>query len=154
MPQQTYLDPIQHGRIVVANVGRVRVVYIVDNDASVRRSLSRLMRANGFEARCFASPQQFLDEVTSGHYGCVVLDMTASATMGTQFQARLEEMNIDMPIIATSARDDPAAREDARRIDAKFFLSKPVDDHALLDSIAWVAETMDEQDDAKGDAND
>jgi FixJ family two-component response regulator len=138
----------------VANVGRVRVVYIVDNDASVRRSLSRLMRANGFEARCFASPQQLLDEVTSGHYGCVVLDMTMSAPMGAQLQARLKEMKIDMPVIATSVRADPAAREDAHRIGARFFLSKPVDDHALLDTIAWVAETMDEQDDAKGDAND
>jgi FixJ family two-component response regulator len=130
----------------------VRVVYIVDDDASVRRSLSRLMRAHGFDARCFASPQQLLDEVTCGHYGCILLDMTVSEMTGTQLRARLKEMKIDMPIIATSARHDPAAREGAYRIGARFFLSKPVDDHALLDTIAWVAETMDEQDDAKGDA--
>ncbi|MEN3362844.1 MAG: hypothetical protein V7606_118 [Burkholderiales bacterium] len=137
----------------MANKGRVRVVYIVDNDASVRRSLSRLMRANGFEARCFASPQQLLDEVISGNYGCVVLDLPTSETMGAQLQARLKEMKIDMPVIATSARDDAAARKDAQRLGARFFLSKPMDDHALLDTIAWVAETMDEQDDTKGDAS-
>lgn len=132
----------------------MRVVYIVDNDASVRTSLTRLMRANGFEARCFESPQQLLDEITSMQYGCVVLDMTMSVAMGTQLKARLKEMKIDMPIIATSVRDDPAVREDAHRIGAQFFLSKPMDNHALLDTIAWVTETMNEQDDAKGDAND
>jgi len=100
------------------------------------------MRANGFEAKCFASPQQFLDEVTSVQYGCVVLEMTRPVTIGAQ----LKEMKIDMPIIATSVRDDPAGREDAHRIGAQFFLSKPVDNHALLDTIAWVTEMMDEQD--------
>jgi FixJ family two-component response regulator len=136
----------------VANGGRVRIVYIVDNDASVRRSLSRLMRANGFEARCFASPQQLLDEVTLGNYGCIVLDMTASeAVMAAQFQTRLKEMNINMPVIATSTHDDAAARDGAYRIGARFFLTKPVDDHALLDTIAWVTKTM-EQDEANGNA--
>jgi FixJ family two-component response regulator len=144
---------MQHRRLRVANRGRVRIVNVVDNDASVRRSLSRLMRANGFEPRCFASPQQLLDEVASGHYGCIVLDMPATEAVGAQLQRRLKEMRIDMPLIVISARDDPAAREDAYRIGARFFLTKPVDGRALLDTIAWVAETTDEQNDAKHDAD-
>lgn len=96
------------------------------------------MRANGFEAKCFASPEQLLDEVTSMHYGCVVLDMAMSRTIGAQLKARLKEMKIDMPVIATSAsaRDNPAVRKGAQRIGARFFLSKPMDVHALLDTIA------------------
>lgn len=138
----------------MANGGRVRIVYIVEKDASVRRSLARLMRANGFEARCFSSPQQLLDDVTHGRYGCVVLDMTTSeAITGAQFQARLKEMKADMPVIATSARDDPAARDGAYRSGARFFLTKPVDDNALLDTIAWVVKTM-EQDEANGKEKD
>ncbi len=108
------------------------------------------MHAHGFETRCFASLQQLLGEVISVQYGCVVLDMAMSETTISQ----LNVMKISMPIIATSVRDDPAAREDAHRIGAKFFLTKPVDNQALLDSIAWVAETMDKQDDAKGEASD
>ena len=138
----------------MANVGRVRVVYIVDNDASVRRSLSRLMRANGFEARSFASPQQLLDETNSARYGCVVLDMPMPATSGIPLKARLQEMQIDMPIIATSVRDDQAVRADAHRHGAQFFLSKPVDNHALLDTIAWVAATANEQDGVNDEEND
>lgn len=135
------------------NIGQVRVVYIVDNDASVRKSLCRLMRVHGFEAKCFSSPQQLLDEVTCVQDGCLLLDMAMSATMGMSLKARLKERQIDMPIIATSVRDDPAVREDAHRIGAQFFLSKPVDNHALLDTIAWVAGPRNAQDDVKGEAN-
>lgn len=137
----------------MSNAGRMRIVYIVDNDASVRRSLSRLMRANGFEARSFASPQQLLDETSSAQYGCVVLDMPMPAPLEMPLKARLKEMKIDMPIIATSVRDDQAVRADAHRLGAKFFLSKPVDHHALLDTIAWMAETAYEQDEINGNAN-
>ena len=135
----------------MANVRRVGSVYIVDNDASVRRSLLRLMRANGLEARCFASAQNFLDEAKSMQRGCVVLDMTTSTTMGVQLKARLKEMNAEMPIIATSVRDDSAVRDEARQIGAKFFLTKPVDNHAWLDAIAWVSESIIRPDDATTD---
>lgn len=133
--------------------GWVRIVYIVDDDNSVRRSLARLMRANGFESRCFTSPQQMLDEISVEPYGCVVLDITLAETMEAQLRKRLRELKIDMPIIAISARDDVEARDIAHRIGAQFFLSKPVDDHALLDTIAWVTEMTDQQGDADSGAN-
>lgn len=133
-------------------MGCERMVYIVDNDDSVRRSLSRLMRANGFESRCFTSPQQLLDEITAVPYGCVVLDISLDEMVGTKLHLRLKERKIGMPIIAISARADSAARESAHRIGAQFFLSKPVDDHALLDTIAWVMEAANEWGNAKDDA--
>lgn len=132
----------------------MRIVYIVDDDSSVRRSLARLMRANGFESRCFTSPQQMLDEISAEPYGCVVLDITLVEMIEPQLRKRLEEMKIDMPIIAISARDDAGVRDIAHRIGAQFFLSKPVDDHALLDTIAWVAETTQQQGDEESGASD
>jgi FixJ family two-component response regulator len=110
------------------------------------------MRANGFESRCFTSPQQLLDEITAEPYGCVVLDISSVEMMGTKLHAQLKERKIDMPIIAISARDDSGTRECAHRIGAQFFLSKPVDDHALLDTIAWVTETRNKRTDVEGDA--
>jgi len=97
---------------------------------------------------------QLLDEITPMKNGCVVLDMSLSTAMEMQLKTRLAEMKSNIPIIATSVRDDPTVREDAHRIGAKFFLTKPVDNQALLDAIAWVVETMNDQDDTKSDQND
>lgn len=133
-------------------MGRERMVYIVDDDDLVRRSLSRLMRANGFKSRCFASTQQLLDEITAVPYGCVVLDISLNEMAGKKLHLRLQEKKIDMPIIAISACGDSAARESAHKIGAQFFLSKPVDDHALLDTIAWVTEMANEWGNTEGDA--
>lgn len=132
-------------------MGRVRIVYIVDKDDSVRRSLTRLMRANGFEPRCFMSPEQLLVELTAEPRSCIVLDITLAEPTETALRAQLKERKVDVPIIAISAHDDTAARESAHRLGAQFFLSKPVDDNALLDTIAWVSETAKEREDAEGD---
>lgn len=133
---------------------QVRVVYIVDNDRSVRTGLSRLIRANGLEARSFASSESFLEKVTAEPCSCVLLDITLPDLSGPQVRARLLAKNIDMPVIAISASDRAAARGCAHQFGAKFFLSKPIDDHALLDTIAWVTGMMDRQTSTNGDAAD
>lgn len=123
----------------IAKTAAASLVYIVDDDESVRRALSRLMRAAGIDARGFASPREFLDEVRAEPFACVLLDITMPGTTGLEVQARLKEKGIDLPIIAVSARDDDETRAKARELGAKFFLRKPVDDRALLDAIAWVS---------------
>ena len=115
------------------------LVYIVDDDDSVRKGLSRLMRAAGITARAFGSPQEFLDEVRAEPFACILLDITMPGVTGLEVQTRLREKGIDLPVIAVSARDDDETRAKARELGAKFFLCKPVDDRALLDAIAWVS---------------
>ena len=115
-----------------------RVVYIVDDDESVRNGLSRLMRSAGLEPRAYALPSQFLDEVRAEPAACVLLDITMPGTTGLEVQARLGEKGINLPVIAVSARDDDETRARARALGAQFFLRKPVDDRALLDAIDWV----------------
>jgi FixJ family two-component response regulator len=113
-------------------------VYLVDDDPSVRTGLSRLMRVSGFEVSAFDSPEKFLAEVSQDWNGCVLLDMALPRVTGLQVQERLRDMEIRLPVIAMSARDDEGVREAARALGVRFFLRKPVDDQALLDAISWV----------------
>jgi len=113
-------------------------IFIVDDDDSVRKGLSRLMRTAGFEVKAFATADSFFEECGTAMRTCVLLDITMPRMSGLQIQARLKEKGIDLPVIAISARDDDETRTTARRLGARFFLRKPVDDRALLDAIAWV----------------
>jgi FixJ family two-component response regulator len=121
----------------VAKIGDALIVYIVDDDDSVRTGLSRLMRSAGFEARAFESADRFLDEVRDERSACILLDMTLPRVTGVQVQCRLRERGIRLPVIVVSARDDEATRREARDLGARFFFRKPVDDQALLDAIVW-----------------
>jgi FixJ family two-component response regulator len=116
-------------------------IYLVDDDRSVRTSLSRLMRVSGFEVRAFETPEQFLAAVQDDCRGCALLDMTLPRVAGLEVQTRLKDMGIQVPVIAMSASDDDEVREAARKLGARFFLRKPVDDQALLDAISWVTES-------------
>ncbi len=121
----------------MARIGEALIVYIVDDDDSVRTGLSRLMRSAGFEVRAFECADRFLDEVREEQSACILLDMTLPLVTGVQVQSRLQERGIHLPVIVVSARDDEATRRAARALGAQFFFRKPVDDQALLDAIVW-----------------
>lgn len=127
------------------NAARPLVVYIVDDDASVRTALSRLMRSAGFVPRAFENPRKFLGEVSTERPACLLLDMTMPQTTGLEVQAQLKERKIALPVIGVSAHDDEGTRRLARELGAQFFLRKPVDDQALFDAIAWVTGSNDER---------
>lgn len=114
------------------------VVYIVDDDESVRRGLSRLIRAAGHKPVSFDTSESFLGSVTNEAPACILMDVTMPGTNGLLVQKQLREQGIDLPVIAISAREDDEARQLARDLGVKFYFQKPVDDNALLDAIAWV----------------
>lgn len=116
-------------------------VYIVDDDESVRQGFARLIRSVGFDARVFATPEGFLSEVVDAPCACVLLDISMPHLTGTLVQERLNERKISLPVITVSASDDEPTRDRARRLGARLFLRKPVDDQALLDAISWVTNT-------------
>lgn len=120
------------------------VVYIVDDDASVRTALSRLMRSAGFVPKAFENPRKFLGEVSSERPACLLLDMTMPHATGLDVQAQLKRREISLPVIGVSAHDDEGTRRLARELGAQFFLRKPVDDQALFDAIAWVTGSHEE----------
>ncbi len=114
------------------------MVYIVDDDESVRKGLSRLIRSAGFEPRAYSSSELFLTEVGADDRGCVLLDITMPRVSGHEVQERLTARHVGLPVIAVSARDDEETRHRAHELGARFFLRKPVDAQALLDAVDWV----------------
>jgi len=114
------------------------LVYIVDDDESVRTALSRLMRSAGIESRAYESSNRFLAEVSNEGRACILMDITMPRLDGMQLVARLREKGIEFPVIALSAKDDDETRQMARNVGVQFFLRKPVDDQALIDAISWV----------------
>jgi FixJ family two-component response regulator len=119
------------------------VVFVVDDDASVLRSLGRLIRSEGFEARLFETAERFLAEVTSMPAACLILDITMPRVSGLDVQRRLRERGIQMPVIVVSARDDDVTRREAKLAGAEFFFRKPVDDRTLIDAIDWAINSDD-----------
>ena len=115
-------------------------VHIVDDDESVRKGLSRLMRSAGIESHAYASPESFLAEIHNEGHACILMDITMPRMSGLELGAQLREKGITLPMIAISAHDDDDTRHLARDLGVRFFLRKPVDDQALLDAISWVVQ--------------
>lgn len=117
-----------------------RVVYIVDDDSSIRCGFKRLMEAYGYDARVFASGREFLAGGIPGIYdthSCLIIDVAMPEMDGFQLQKKLVQAGCKAPIIFITALDDPAVREAAKRTNAAFFFRKPVDADALVDAVKW-----------------
>jgi len=128
------------GALVVPLKAETLHVSIVDDDDSVRKGLSRLMRSAGIESHAYDSPEGFLAEVHNEDHACILMDITMPRMNGLELSARLREKGITLPVIAISARDDDDTRQLAHDLGVRFFLRKPVDDQALLDAISWVVQ--------------
>jgi FixJ family two-component response regulator len=116
------------------------MIYILDDDQSVRTNLARLMRSAGFPSEAFASAEDFLAAAGTLEPGCLLLDITLPGQSGLQLQAELNRRRVKLPVIAVSARDDAETRDLARQLGARYFFRKPVDAQALIDAIQWVQE--------------
>jgi RNA polymerase sigma factor (sigma-70 family) len=110
-------------------------VFIVDDDASVCRSLERLVRSVGLQAETFASAQEFLQRAPHNGPGCLVLDVRMPGLSGLGLQEALAAAHDDMPIIFITAHGDLAMSVRAMKAGAVDFLAKPFNDQDLLDAI-------------------
>jgi FixJ family two-component response regulator len=118
------------------------LVYVVDDEESVRKGFTLLMRSVGMPCCVFRSAAQFLEQLGSPQRGCILLDITMPHLTGLQLQRELQRRKITLPVIAISARDDAETSSLARQLGARLFLRKPVDDQALLDAIHWVLDSQ------------
>jgi len=107
-------------------------IFIIDDDLSVRRGLSRLLRVAGFNAEVFASAQEFLAREHYDGPGCIVLDVQMPGLSGLDLQAELNKAEYSMPIILISAHGDVPITVQAMKEGAVDFLTKPVDRDQLL----------------------
>ena len=111
------------------------IVFIVDDDESVRKSLGRLIRSAGLEVETFASAQQFLASPRADVLSCLVLDVKLPGLSGLDLQKRMVEVNIEIPIVFITGHGDIPTSVRAMKAGAVEFLTKPFRDQDLLDAI-------------------
>jgi FixJ family two-component response regulator len=111
------------------------VVFIVDDDASMRSAVEDLIGSVGLEARGFASPQDFLQAKRPDAPGCLVLDVRLPGSSGLQFQQELAKAGIHLPVIFITGHGDIPMSVRAIKAGAVEFLTKPFRDQELLDAI-------------------
>jgi|ERR1700722_1345604 len=112
-------------------VPSTEMIYIVDDDASVGNALSSLLRANGKQVQIFTSGQDFLDFERQDCCGCLVLDLRMPGLNGLQVQESIAAQTT-IPVIFITGRGDVPSTVTAMKGGAMDFLTKPIDEAALL----------------------
>jgi len=116
-------------------------VFVVDDDAAVRKAVSRLLRSAGIGVAAFASPTEFLAQYDPATPGCLVLDIAMPGFNGLQLQTALGEKGNILPIIFLTGHGDVSKSVQAMKHGAFDFLSKPVKDRDLLTVVRTAIET-------------
>jgi FixJ family two-component response regulator len=111
------------------------MVAVVDDDASFRGALQRLLKSAGFQVRAFASAEDFLKSGRQHETGCLIADIRMPGMSGLDLQAKLNADHFPIPTIFLSAHGDEKMRLQAMRGGAVKFLAKPFDDAILLESV-------------------
>jgi len=113
----------------------IPVVFVVDDDVSVRESLEMLLRFAGWHVELFASAQEFLARPRPEAPSCLVLDVNLPGLNGLDLQKRIAGDRADMPIIFITGYGDVPRTVQAMKAGAAEFLTKPFDDEVLLGAI-------------------
>jgi len=116
------------------------VVFVVDDDPSVRRAIKRLVESVGLQVELFGSAQEFLRSKRPNAPSCLVLDVRLPGISGLDFQRELADANIHIPIIFITAHGDIPMTVRAMKAGAVEFLTKPFRDQDLLDAIHLASE--------------
>lgn len=116
------------------------VVFIVDDDANVRRSIQDLLSSVSLMSEAFATPQEFLDSKRADCSGCLVLDVRLPGMSGLDCQRRLAEAGVTIPIIFITGHGDVPMTVRAMKSGAVEFLTKPFRPQELLDAIQQALE--------------
>ena len=115
--------------------GAEPIVFVIDDDDSVRRSLERLLRSVGLDVESFASSREFIERPLPDRPACVVLDLRLPGASGLEVQETLSRAGREIPIIFISGYADVASSVRALKAGAIDFLQKPFSDQALLDIV-------------------
>jgi FixJ family two-component response regulator len=108
-------------------------VFLVDDDVSVRDSLSLLLSLKGLRTQVFAGAESFLETYRDDWRGCLITDLRMPGMSGLELQRALAERKISLPVVVLTAHGDVGATRAALKNGAFDFLEKPVDDEVLID---------------------
>ncbi len=112
------------------------IVYVVDDDLSIRESISSLLRAEGMQVEVFDSPLAFLAKDDLNELGCLVLDVRMPGLDGLELQSRLVAKGLKIPIVFITGHGDVPMAVRAMKGGAVDFLNKPFDSADLLAAIS------------------
>jgi FixJ family two-component response regulator len=110
-------------------------IHIVDDDTSFRTSMSRLLRASGYQTALYESGDAFLKQLPADEVGCILLDLQMSGVQGFELQERLARIGNILPIIFLTAHGDIRGSVQAIKAGAEDFLPKPVSREALFECV-------------------
>jgi FixJ family two-component response regulator len=110
-------------------------IAVVDDDASVRKALARLLSASSFEIETYGSARDFLKSLGAGAPDCLVVDLHMPELTGFDLQRRLARAGIRIPTIVITAYNEPGLRERCQMAGATAFLPKPLDRSTLIGAI-------------------
>ena len=110
-------------------------IFLVEDDASVRRALKRLVRSFGYEVDAFASAGDVLNIIPTTVPDCLIVDVQMPGLNGLDLQHHLAEAGHNLPIIFITAHEDAQVRQHAMQAGAVAFLYKPFNDEVLLKAI-------------------
>jgi len=111
------------------------LIHVVDDDASMRTALLRLLDAAGFEARGYSSTGEFLLQPPPDRPGCLLLDLRLPGPSGLDLQAALQQQNVVLPIVFLTGHATVDSSVRAMKAGAVDFLTKPVKRDILLDAV-------------------
>jgi FixJ family two-component response regulator len=111
------------------------VVFVVDDDEAICRSLALLIEDIGLKTETFTSAQHFLSAYDPAQPGCLVLDVRMSGMSGLELQSRLNELGLQIPTIIMTGHGDVPMAVEAMKAGALDFVEKPFRDQVMLDSI-------------------
>lgn len=112
------------------------MIYIVDDDSSVRESLQDLLASVGLASRAFGSAREFMDANLPDVPACLVLDVRMPGLSGLDFQQEMARLNIRVPVVFITAHGDIPMSVKAMKAGALEFLTKPFREQDLLDAIS------------------
>ena len=110
-------------------------IFVIDDDASIRKSLSRLLRSAGYTTETFASAEEFLGREHFNGIGCLLLDVQMPGLSGMDLQKELSKADYHMSIVFITGHGDIPMSVQAMKRGAVDFLTKPFDDEELLQAV-------------------
>jgi FixJ family two-component response regulator len=120
------------------------IVHVVDDDASFRAAIARLLGASGYQVAPYGSASELLEKLPGGAPGCILLDVKMSGLNGPQLQERLGEIGLKLPIVFVTGHGDVPTSVRAIKAGAEDFLTKPVPKKDLLAAIERALNHYDE----------
>ena len=123
-----------------ATINTQRIVYVIDDDTSMRESLKSLFSSVGLRVETFGAAPEFLGKELPDAAVCLVVDVRLPGLSGLDFQSELAKANIDVPIIFITGHGDIAMTVKAMKAGAVEFLPKPFRDQDLLDAVKLALE--------------